>query len=102
MSVSERLSDKIEATKLAVMERDNWTCVVEGCGRSATHLGHILPNDGIHLKRFGDEIVNHPQNMRAVCCLAHNHAVQVTYKGHPVAAEAQAQMVREAIKRGKI
>ena len=50
-------------------------------------------------KKALDEIVNHPENMRAVCSLKCNHAVQVTYKGHPVAAEAQAQMVREAIRR---
>ena len=101
MSKAERLSDKIERTKLAVMIRDGWACQFEDCGVFANQCAHILPNDSVHLKRFGDRIINHPANMKAVCGLKHNAAVQVNYRGSPLAAEAHAEEVRRIMEEGE-
>ena len=98
MSRSERLRLKIEETKLAVYERDNGKC--QACGKQigpAGHCGHVIPQSQV--QRFGDEIIHHPLNMKWVCSLACNHAVEISYKGHPLAADAHAQIVRDAIRR---
>ena len=81
------------------MERDGWRCMLPSCNLPANQCAHILPNDGVHLKRFGDEIINHRANMKAACGLKHNAGLQINYRNNPIAAEAQAQDVREAIKR---
>lgn len=100
MSSAERKRLEIEETKMAVYERDTGTC--QACGKQigpAGHCGHVIPQSQIH--RFGDEVIHHPANMKWVCSLRCNHAVEISYKGHPLAAAAQAQEVREAIRRNQ-
>jgi hypothetical protein len=103
MSKSERLSDKIRETKLRVFERDGWRCVVTikgaRCPAPARQAAHILPNDDVHLARYGDEIINHPANMRATCGLRHNAMVQINYRNRPADADEQAERVRQIIAR---
>ncbi len=91
--MTDRQKLKIEDTKKAVYLRDGGTC--QNCRKQigpAGHCGHIIPQSQI--ARFGDEVVHHPLNMKWVCSLRCNHAVEISYKGHPVAAQAHADMIR--------
>ena len=102
MSKAERLSLKIEETKKLVCARAAGRCQAildDGtvCGKPGTQAGHVLPKDVLHLARYGDEIVNHPDNMRWVCDLECNRKVQINYRGHPVAADAHANTIRETL-----
>ena len=90
-----RRSSEIDATREKVFIRDHWRCQV--CGGGATQCAHILPQDKLHLARFGVEVIHHPENMRAVCGLRCNARVQINYRSRPVEADAHAARVRKAI-----
>ncbi len=96
MSHAERLHNQIEETKLAVYLRVGGTC--QACGKQvgpAGHCGHVIPQSQID--RFGPEVIHHPLNMKWVCSLKCNHAIEISCKGHPVAANAHADMIRAEI-----
>lgn len=94
MSRAERKHLEIEDTKRAVYLRDRGLC--QACRKQigpAGHCGHVIPQSQID--RFGEGIIHHPLNMKWVCSLRCNHAVEISYKGHPIAAEEHAARVRE-------
>ncbi len=98
MSRAERLHDKIEETKRAVFVRDRGMCQVAGCVDRMTQCAHVLPNDELHLELYGDEVINHPANMKGACGLKHNAKLQINHRGHPLAANQWAEVVRSVIK----
>ena len=97
MSRAERRSWEIGETKRIVLSRYGGRCKL--CEKRATQCGHVLPQDKLHLARFGEEVIHHPANMEPVCGLAHNAAVQINCRSHPMFAEKHAQRVREIIRK---
>lgn len=96
MSRAERRSDQIRETKIAVLSRYGGHCYL--CEKQATQCGHILPQDTVHLARYGADVIHHPMNMEPVCGLAHNAAVQINYRSRPREADAHAAMIRETMR----
>ena len=101
MSKAERKTDKITDAKMAVFERDGWQCVYvdsvgRRCEKQATQAAHVLPQDVLHLSRYGPAVIHHVENMRGTCP-KHNAAVQINYRSRPRDADEQARRVREII-----
>ena len=88
MSKAERRSAQIEETKRKVLGRYGGTCAL--CDKPATQCAHILPQDKLHLARYGGEVIHHPHNMEPVCGLTHNAAVQINLRSRPLDADAHA------------
>ena len=97
MSRSERLSFEVEETKRKCCEEYGSGCFIDDCDLLATQLGHVLPQDDLHIARFGERIIHHWSNQRPTCGLEHNRQVQINYRGHPIAAEEQAEKIRAII-----
>ena len=98
MSKAERRSAQIEETKRKVLGRYGGRCVL--CEKPATQCGHILPQDKLHLARYGAEVIHHPHNMEPVCGLTHNAAVQISLRSRPLEADAHAWAIIERIEEG--
>jgi 5-methylcytosine-specific restriction endonuclease McrA len=90
-----RRSSEIDDTRRAVFERDGWRCVV--CGARATQVAHVLPQDVLHVRRYGKAVIHHPLNLRAVCDLRCNARVQINYRARPLVADQRARTIKEAI-----
>jgi hypothetical protein len=66
-----------------IYERDGWTCV---CGNSVFQYGtpqiaHRIPQRKHLIRKYGKEIIHHPVNLRATCCLKCNASVStLNYK----------------------
>ena len=95
MSRSERRSWEIEETKRVVLMRYGGRCKL--CDRRATQCGHILPQDTLHVARYGADVIHHPENMEPVCGLKHNAAVQINYRSRPLEADRWAEHIRQLI-----
>jgi 5-methylcytosine-specific restriction endonuclease McrA len=56
-----------QKVRLAVLERDGWTCQLryEGCTGRAEEVDHIIP------RQFGGPMFD-PDNLRAVCATCHD------------------------------
>lgn len=78
MSKSERKTFEISETKEEIFNRDEWICQV--CGKQVTtstaQLAHIIPQSKSMLKKWGKDIIHHPNNMLTTCSLNCNNAVQ--------------------------
>lgn len=94
MSKAERRHWDIEETKRKCCAVYGSQCYIDGCTRQANQLGHVLPQDKVHLARYGEELIHHWSNQRPTCSTEHNRQVQINYRGHPIAAEAHAAEVR--------
>ena len=95
MSKRERTTAEIRETVEAVTDRDGWACYV--CGeKPGNQLAHRLPQDVLHLARFGAAVIHHPLNLRWVCSLACNAKVQVNARSRPVEAAELAEEIRNA------
>jgi len=88
MSKSERRSFEISETWFDVSARCGGQCevVVEGerCKKPMTQLGHIVPQDEMHTKIYGEEILHHSDNLVGVCTLYHNGLVELDVKTQPM------------------
>lgn len=98
MSRKELLDQQIWETKMRVFERDGWQCVYrdesgDRCPRQATELAHILPQDVLHLRRYGPSVIHHDDNLRGTCP-KHNASVQINYRARPQEADAHAARIR--------
>ncbi|MFW5955173.1 MAG: hypothetical protein ACOCSK_00345 [Rhodothermales bacterium] len=91
MSKAERRSWEIDETRRMVLARYGGKCKL--CDRPATQCGHVLPQDKLHLARYGERIIHHPTNLEPVCGLAHNAAVQINYRSRPIEADEWAAYV---------
>jgi hypothetical protein len=105
MSRKEQLDDKIYETQMEVFARSGWQCVHvdengERCPRQATQLAHVLPQDTVHLAKYGPAIIHHPDNMRGTCP-AHNASVQINYRSQPLAAIQHANAIRRKLEKEK-
>jgi len=98
MSRTEVKTEAIRATFLAVYARDRGRCVV--CGESANRYGtaqlaHIIPNRKHNLRKYGERVINHIDNLRLTCCLECNAAVSLS--NSPIAEAALVHKIREAM-----
>lgn len=104
MSKAERRTDEIDETRMQVFEREGWRCFYVGgdgnrCPKRATQAAHILPQDVLHIARYGSTIIHHPLNMRG-SCPTHNAKAQINYRAEPVKADEHAAMIRAAMEEG--
>lgn len=94
MSRTEKRNAKIADTKEYIYERDEGMCA--NCGRQVKYPGqiaHLIPQG--YARIYGDKVVQHTLNMRLVCGLKCNNALQLT--NQPVAIAALAQEIGQAI-----
>ena len=101
MSKKEIRDAGIWDTKMRVFGRDGWQCVYvddDGirCPRQATQLAHVLPQDKLHIARFGLTVIHHPMNLRGTCP-QHNASVQVNYRSQPREAERIASEIEKVV-----
>lgn len=80
-----------------VRTRQAGRCYVNGCQRAMTQLAHVLPQDVVHYRLYGKAVIDHHSNVRGVCSLKCNRIVQINHRGHPLAANAQAEITRAII-----
>ena len=100
MSRAERKHLEIEDTKRTVYLRDRGVCHAphsDGgiCGRPGNQCGHILPQDDIHIARYGEELIHCAENMVLCCSLACNKKVEINRRGRPLEADAFAELLRK-------
>lgn len=71
--------DTIRQTKIKKFIEQRAECFM--CYKTITlygsQLAHRIPKSKMNLRKYGDEMINHPDNMRLVCSLACNSAVLV-------------------------
>ena len=67
------------------------------CGGPANQGAHVLPQDTIHLRRYGPEIIHHELNIKPTCGLVHNHMVEINYKSWPLLADRWAAVIQQVI-----
>jgi 5-methylcytosine-specific restriction endonuclease McrA len=95
MSSDGRKLDDIRETKLAVFSRDSWKCVV--CGKPATQIAHVIAQNKMNLRRYGAKVIHHPMNLRSVCSLQCNHAVEISTKAQPREATRIASEIKNEL-----
>ncbi len=66
---------EIYELKLKIFRRDQYQC--QGCGESiliygTPQLAHRISKDKVNLKKYGPEIIHHPENLKSTCSLACN------------------------------
>ncbi len=84
----------------AVFARDGYTCQADGCGRMIAEgqpqVAHIMPAWDELYETYGEEIVDHPENLSTACSLECNKRLELKSKA-PIAIEAQVARIRAAI-----
>ena len=81
----------MDITRLTVMVRDGWTC--QRCGAPAECLAHRIAQTKTWLKKYGPEVIHHPDNLVAVCRnLACNSSFNIGNK--PVQREELVSKIR--------
>jgi hypothetical protein len=101
MSKRERQDTTIWETRMAVFAREGWQCCYvdkngERCPKQATQAAHILPQDVLHLARYGPVVIHSIHNLRGTCP-KHNATVQINYRSRPREADEHAANVRALI-----
>lgn len=101
MSKSERRSIKIGDTKEQVFAFCGWRCVFvdedgNRCPKPATEVAHILPQDVVHLERYGAAVIHHTLNLRGTCP-KHNASVQINARSRPLEADRHAAAIERKI-----
>lgn len=82
--MTEKQYFEIAEKRLDIFNRDNWRCVV--CGRSIYadgsigQLAHMIPKTKANLKKYGEEVIHHHLNLKTVCGLKCNSAVNMGNK----------------------
>lgn len=64
-----------------VWERDGHACTV--CGKSATQVAHIIPDQQWLKQKYGWGVIHHMTNRTCVCSLECNKMVEVSGKSRP-------------------
>jgi len=76
--------NNIQEKRFAIMKRDKWVCQI--CGRRLSHpnaipqLGHKINQSKVYIRKYGKEVIHHPLNLVATCCLKCNSAVSINGK----------------------
>lgn len=100
MSKRERLSETILEMKRLVYTRDMGRC--QACGAEVSWpgvLAHGIPQAKWAIKKYGAEIVHHPDNLTLVC---HRQSCndKVSISNHPREMDERAAKIREVIDHG--
>lgn len=97
MTEGDRL--RADEAREAIFARDDWLCVV--CGRplrsGIPQLAHRIPQRKIYLKRYGAEIIHHPDNLASVESLGCNAKVDIG--GRPLEVAALAEKIQEKMRK---
>jgi hypothetical protein len=70
----------IEMKRQHIFERDGWECQNPECGGSihrygTPQLAHLIKQSKYNLKKYGAEVIHNSLNMKSVCCLECNAAL---------------------------
>lgn len=100
---------QIDETKRIVFGRAGYRCEAilhnGPCNRLFSHpsaspqLAHIVKKSKANLKKYGDRIINHPLNLKAVCSLAHNSTVDLGHNQHAI--DKHIDKIKRAIEEGE-
>ena len=71
--------------------KKGWACVE--CGKPATQLAHIIPQDKVMLKKYGYLNIHHWMNREPTCNLACN--AKSSIRNHPLAIERKIKEIEE-------
>lgn len=71
----------------------------EVCGEYCNYpqLAHLIPQQKMYLKKYGKEVIHHPMNMRVVCSLRCNSAVNIG--ANPIAVSMLVDKIKAALDR---
>ena len=67
-------------------------CVCVHCGKPATQLAHIIPQDVPMLRKYGYKIIHHWRNREPVCDLKCN--AKSSIRNHPLAIAAKVREIK--------
>ena len=82
MSETEKLSDDVERTRDIVYYRDRGIC--RHCGQPVAwpgELAHMVPKTERTIARWGESVINHPDNLALTCPGKCNDAMMIGLKG---------------------
>lgn len=90
-------SEKIRQIKLQKLFEQNGVCSVCGKILSTTggQLAHKIGQNEWTIKKYGEDIIHHPDNMELVCGLTCNGKVDITRK--PKLVEELANKIRKKL-----
>lgn len=94
---NERRSIQIAETLERSKELWGDECVVKGCHAVATQGGHVLPQDTVHIPRYGEDVIHHPLNIKPTCSLVHNGYVEIDCRTWPALADKWAAVIAAVI-----
>lgn len=102
MSKSERMTDEIDETKRIIYARSGGRCeYVDSIGRRCPdaifEIAHIIPQDKLYVRTYGESVIHHPLNLLATC-RRHNTTVELDPKTRPVEAAEHILRIHEVIK----
>jgi 5-methylcytosine-specific restriction endonuclease McrA len=68
------MENKIQEIRLKIFKRDKFIC--QYCGKPIAYgqpqVAHQIPQRKMYLKKYGKEIIHHPNNLKSVCSLKCN------------------------------
>ena len=82
--MTEKQAFEIQENRLAIFQRDNWRCTV--CGEHILQtdkhpqLAHLIPKTKPNIKKYSGEVIHHKYNLKTVCSLKCNSAVNIGHK----------------------
>ena len=96
--MTERESHNIAVMKQKIFMRDGYTC--QNCGGSIyaysfPQLAHCIAATVSNIRKYGKEVINHPDNMKSVCCLTCNDAMNIGFS--TMQANELANKINESI-----
>ena len=63
-------------------------------------LAHVIEKSKSNLKKYGEEVIHHPLNMKVVCSLKCNSACLMSPKTHPIQAQDLIERIEGALHDG--
>ena len=84
---------KNEQAEICFLRRGAWC---KRCGKQATQLAHIIPQDQTMLKRYGFRVIHHWSNRLPVCDLKCN--AECSIRNHPLAIENVVAEIEERLR----
>ena len=80
--MTEREKHNISVMKSKLFMRDGYKC--QNCGRSIytysfPQIAHCIAATVSNIKKYGKDVINHPYNLKSVCSLKCNDAMNIGF-----------------------
>ena len=105
MSRSERNRFEIDEAKAVIYARAGGQCEYvdeqgSRCQKTGIEIAHICPQDDMHIKIYGTEIIHHKDNV-LLTCIPHNTTVELDVKTQPMKVAEHIARLRAKIEEDK-